>query len=141
MREDVRRAALEAAAKLTVTVLALGGCTESPPPQTAASASPSTTASNATAAPASATTPPPEVDCEAEVKAAFPKSGAYPGAERSVSPVVSRCCEKLLLAKGSQWENRWDCCANLPKGSKSDNVNVRVACTPWGPPVPPAMIV
>src|SRR5260370_36874373 len=116
MRDDVRRSALEAAARLTVTVMALGGCTESKPPQTASSGSPSMTAPTAsTAAIASTATPAPEVDCEAEVKAAFPTVGDYPGKDRGVSPVVSRCCEKLLLAHGSGLANRWDCCGNLPQ--------------------------
>ena len=71
------------------------------------------------------------------VAAAFPTDGNYPGVKQSVSAEVQACCVELLDdSKGSLAEHRWDCCANLPDNHPA---NITIACTPWGPPVPPAM--
>jgi hypothetical protein len=76
-------------------------------------------------------TPP---DCNALVAAAFPTEGNYPGTKQDVGAEVEACCVKLLASTDGVMTHRWDCCANLPK-----DANVGIACTPWGPPVPPPM--
>lgn len=75
--------------------------------------------------------------CEQAVNAAFPVEGDYPGQKQSVSVQVQTCCAELLAAEES-WKapHRWDCCANLPADAGQ---NLTIACTPWGPPVPPSM--
>ena len=51
--------------------------------------------------------------------------------------MVQTCCVELLeKSKGGLAAHRWDCCANLPADAGQ---NVGIACTPWGPPVPPRM--
>ncbi len=131
MREEVRRAALEAAAKLTLSVAALaGGCgTRSElhhaSLDAATSDAPADTGAEGTSG-----------DCHAIVEAAFPTPAPYPGVKRDVSVAVLACCEALLITEGSAARNRWDCCANL-----TDASSVGLACTPWGPPAPPPMLV
>ncbi len=74
-------------------------------------------------------------DCKTVVDAAFPTAGDYPGTKQDVSSEVQACCLEMLTTSGATiGVHRWDCCANVPSGS-----NVMAACTPWGPPVPPAM--
>ena len=142
MRRDVHLKALKAASNVAFSI-ALVGC---------ASASPATTASTDDGTPATtseselkkkhpkahagchedAGTP---LDCQAVVDAAFPTAGDYPGTKQSVSEEVAACCD-TLLGKGATGAgaHRWDCCANAAHPS-----DVGLACTPWGPPVPPAM--
>ncbi|MBX3186439.1 MAG: hypothetical protein KF819_05455 [Labilithrix sp.] len=76
--------------------------------------------------------------CEQIVDAAFPTEGDYPGVKQDVSTEVQACCVELLTkSMGMMDAHRWDCCANVDRSTASQEVNM--ACTPWGPPVPPAM--
>lgn len=82
------------------------------------------------------------LSCDAVVAGAFPEEGDYPGAKKDVSADVQRCCAELLEAheKGGtrMLRHRWDCCANVESAKSS---HLGIACTPWGPPVPPPMRV
>ncbi len=161
MRSDVHSAALRAAAKVAFSVAFISGCS-SP-------ASPTDLADGELGDGAEATEPGtseseystkkkkpsraaqlaagchedkkdasvPKLTCEQVVNAAFPAEGNYPGAKKTVSAEVQTCCVELLeKSQGSLANHRWDCCANLPADAGQ---SVSIACTPWGPPVPPSM--
>lgn len=161
MRSDVHSAALRAAAKVAFSVAFIGGCAaqtaEGEDPATADGAGAATSAEadlsakakkakknsgKATAAPGChhADASAPKLSCEQVVNAAFPTDGNYPGVKQSVSAEVQTCCVELLAPSDGGVpmlaEHRWDCCANLPADAGQQ---VNIACTPWGPPVPPAM--
>jgi hypothetical protein len=160
MRSDVHSAALRAAAKVAFSVAFIGGC--SAPASDLADddltngtsgdgVEPGTSESEISSKkkPAKKTTQlstapcdkhkdaGPPLSCEQVVNAAFPVEGNYPGEKQSVSVQVQTCCAELLAADES-WmaPHRWDCCANLPADAGQ---NISIACTPWGPPVPPSM--
>jgi hypothetical protein len=158
MRNDVHGAALRAAAKVAFSVAFIGGCSAAAPdaaendPVTGNSdgVEPGTTESDLNskkkpkkpkvAAPAGTSchgNPTTPQSCEAVVNAAFPTEGDYPGTKQSVSTEVQACCAELLgKSQGSLENHRWDCCANLAADAPK---SLAIACTPWGPPVPPAM--
>ncbi len=66
----------------------------------------------------------------------------YRWEESSAVPVVSArvkdCCREDLEARDGANEHRWECC-NLLGGGQSTGPESPMACTPWGPPVPPPM--
>lgn len=159
MRSDVHASALRSAAKVAFSVAFLGGCSAAPAVTAGEEAAtgnpdevePVTTESDLAAKkpkakrkpPAPSSTrchgdePKPTASCASVVAAAFPTDGDYPGVKQSVSSEVRACCVELLdESKGSLAEHRWDCCANLPDNHPA---SITIACTPWGPPVPPAM--
>jgi hypothetical protein len=158
-RSDTHAAALRAAAKVAFSVAFIGGCggrstspdlptgsvagneanergtkQDTPPPAgTSTQGAPSP---GPTANPPPSQNPPP-ADCEAVVGAAFPTEGPYPGTLQAVSEEVQACCADLLVkSEGAMPYHRWDCCANLPPNPPE---GTGIACTPWGPPVPPSM--
>lgn len=142
MRSDVHSAALRAATKVAFSVAFLGGCTAGSDLADDDLASSSDELSKGCRKAkdkteqkdAGATKP---LTCEQVVNAAFPVEGDYPGAKLPVSVQVQSCCVELLeKSQGALAQHRWDCCANLPAGAGQ---SVNIACTPWGPPVPPAM--
>jgi len=164
MRSDVHSAALRAAAKVAFSVAFIGGCSlpaaseiadeelangangDGVEPGTSESdliskkKKPAKKPTAISAAPcdkhndAGPTQP---LTCEQVVNAAFPVEGNYPGTKQSVSVQVQTCCAELLTTDES-WmaPHRWDCCANLPADAGQ---TLSIACTPWGPPVPPSM--
>jgi hypothetical protein len=152
MRSDVHTAALRAAAKVAFSVAFIAGCSSA---DTAEEQSEGTSAStesdinskhDAACHEASADTDAgPKLSCDQIVAAAFPTEGGYPGKKQSVSSDVQSCCLELLTeSKGVLASHRWDCCANLPPSDAGVGIfghgpNVGIACTPWGPPVPPSM--
>jgi hypothetical protein len=81
--------------------------------------------------------PPPPPNCEQVIAAAFPTEGDYPGTKQNVSSEVEACCAERLVETSGMMEHRWDCCANT--GSETPSQDINLACTPWGPPVPPSM--
>jgi hypothetical protein len=149
MRSDVHSSALRAAAQVAFSVAFTYGCTAPVSPSdvkegdgTAADSSESDIKSGCgSTKDAGAATPDssaPTLSCDDVVNAAFPTEGNYPGKKESVSVEVQTCCEKLITStEGVLEHHRWDCCANLPADA---GASVGSACTPWGPPVPPAMI-
>jgi hypothetical protein len=162
MRSDVHSAALRAAAKVAFSVAFISGCT-APTDVTEEGATgrggtePATTESDistknpknpkkkSTSKSADVAAPcqhdkdasAPKLSCEQVVAAAFPTEGTYPGVKKAVSAEVQTCCVELLdQSHGALADHRWDCCANLPADAGQ---KVGMACTPWGPPVPPSM--
>jgi hypothetical protein len=167
MRHDVHLAALRAAAKVAFSVAFLGGCTSAvadlpgddepttddsaessesavksgsnkakpkPKPKTpAANNAGSTACHNSSGGTAKPT-------CDDLINAAFPTEGNYPGTKKNVSKEVQSCCfQRLVSDTDGMATHRWDCCANAGTLSTEDQQKVFVACTPWGPPVPPSM--
>jgi hypothetical protein len=144
MRRDAHRDALKVAAKVALAIGLLEGCRESlaaapsaptlaPTETPVVDTAPATTPDAVAAAPAE---PVGKVtDCRAVVYAAFPVDGQYPGERKEVADEVRTCCGHLLVAPGGLETHHWDCCANVDHESEA----VAMACTPWGPPVPPAM--
>lgn len=126
MKDETRRAALRAA-----HAVALG---------TIAAACTSTTAS--TPAPGEKTNA--AADCMALTDGAFPGVDGYPypKAKASPHPAVQQCCRQSLEAFFSRRtpdpvmeRHRWACCASVDTSGARE---LGAACTPWGPPVPPA---
>lgn len=150
MRRDAQFEALKVAAKVAMAIGLLEGCRES---LAAAPSAPTESHAEAPAvedtAPAREETAPVSeeyastsseptgkvTDCKAVVFAAFPIDGDYPGQRKDVATEVRTCCAHLLAAPGGMDVHRWDCCANLEDPADA----TAIACTPWGPPVPPAM--
>lgn len=140
MRSDVHSLALRAAAKVAFSVVFLGGCSSAttdgasdPEPGEGTSEADLKSGCHAPVKDASA----PKLSCEQVVASAFPTEGNYPGAKQKVSASVQTCCVELLeKSHGALAAHRWDCCANLPADAGQE---VGIACTPWGPPVPPRM--
>jgi hypothetical protein len=133
MNKDIHAAALRAASKVAFSVAFLAGCSTgsadaddnaNPPPQE--SEVKSGAACNGK-----------KFTCDHLVKAAFPTHQNYPGQAVQTSNEVKACCTEILKTNGAQTEYRWECCANRAGAQNDQDVNI--ACTPWGPPVPPAM--
>lgn len=152
MRSDVHFLALRTAAKMAFSVAFLGGCSAAPPvvvddlptgedPGTAESEYSARRRKKPCDKDAAAPTGPAPT-CDQLVNAAFPDGGAWPDGKPLVSKEVASCCEKILLGQegdaGRNHPHRWDCCAALDWGQGSSQ-ELGVACTPWGPPVPPSM--
>lgn len=156
MRSDVHTAALRAAAKVAFSMAFLTGCAAATDlgagnpdndvdsdndPGTAESdisSKKKSTASKLATGGCTKKPTPPKPSCEQLINAAFPTEGDYPGTKQSVSTEVQACCADLLTKPGpdglGMTAHRWDCCANATPG-----VEIGMACTPWGPPVPPSM--
>jgi hypothetical protein len=146
--------ALAAAARLALATVALQACDKdrgepqppapSPEPPTASPATQYANAETPEPAPADgdATAPvDPVRACNGLVEEAFPNPSQYPGEKRNVGTAVKACCADLLVHQtGPSDAHRWDCCANLPDDlPEAERQKATMACTPWGPPVPPAM--
>lgn len=157
MRSDVHSAALRAAAKVAFSVAFISGCAaEAAPgdeatgpdgtePATTAEADLSSKKTKKKTGTSSALPPGchhadasvPKLSCDQVIASAFPTEGNYPGKKQNVSAEVQTCCAELLGDQdGGLPAHRWDCCANLPA---DPGQNIGIACTPWGPPVPPSM--
>lgn len=139
MTPEIRRAAIRAAAKAAlITAIGCGG-----DPKPAAPMTPS----NVSAAPATKAA----VDCAthlgglAKVKqdkladddplkndsTVYGQVFADRAARESAD--TKKCCNEELAANGAGSKLRWECCSALG--------GTGMACTPWGPPCPPAMPV
>jgi hypothetical protein len=148
MRRDVHLAALKVATRLTTGVafsVALMGCSSADPSSDdGQEASTADDLSNALKTskkkkqgchePDAA--PPPALSCKEVLDAAFPTPSNYPGTKTTtVTADVEACCDQELTGTSLGGDHRWDCCANISQ--KDDKIGM--ACTPWGPPVPPKM--
>ncbi|MBS2020066.1 MAG: hypothetical protein JST00_44815 [Deltaproteobacteria bacterium] len=149
MRSDVHQAALRAAAKVAFSMAFFTvGCAAATDPVDEGEAlgdEPETTESDISKAKPKASkvatkgcSKKPKPSCGELVNAAFPTEGFYPGTKQNVSKEVQACCVELLTNPGDaglgMTAHRWDCCANATPGA-----DIGMACTPWGPPVPPSM--
>ncbi len=88
--------------------------------------------------------------CEERVHEAFPDAGGSWNPDPNLAPETRACCQMLGEHYDADWrdggaDNAWAwgkdqdikmaCCSN------SDNGGSVMPCPPWGPPVPPAMLV
>ncbi|HWB77765.1 MAG TPA: hypothetical protein VG755_22515 [Nannocystaceae bacterium] len=157
MNAYTHRRALAAAARLALATVALDACDKDRSDPTPPAPQPDDEATHADGggeqvAKADEPAPAPEAkpvesnapvdpirECRGLVDEAFPKESEYPGEQRNVGAKVQTCCAELLVHETGDLagRHRWDCCANLPEGTRDPKVGM--ACTPWGPPVPPRM--
>ena len=88
---------------------------------------------------------PAKPSCEALLAATFPIPADYKWEPEPQSKDVVACCDEELTTKDAMSTYRWDCCvAYDPTATPDPNVGSgmnehAMACTPWGPPVPPSM--
>jgi len=168
MRSDVQHAALEVAAKLVFSIAFLNGCSGAGALGGAESADGEEPVSNESAIAergatpgakrAGSKSPAPEKpcteeeaglakppSCEAVLAAAFPTPGDYQSMPVAQSKEVVACCDEELTTNGVMSMYRWDCCVAYdpevtPEPHRGfSNPEHGMACTPWGPPVPPSM--
>jgi hypothetical protein len=135
MDRDVRLAALRATAKVafSLSVVACGSASPSPEvPVDPAHAKP-------TPKPAPVTTDPPApsasagyVAGHATCKAAL--DDAFGPGVRKPTPEVQACCREMMRSV-TDMAHYGDCCEVY----ESSDPEMRVGCSPWGPPVPPRM--
>jgi hypothetical protein len=149
MRTDVHFAALRAAAKVAFSMALLNGCS-SPDGVLGSTDKPEgdgeeSSASNESAITSAVKDCPnqPAPSCAAVLASTFPKPGDYQWKPVAHPSNVVACCDKELTQNGSQSNYRWDCCVAFD-AKDPDSVPLRqgehaMACTPWGPPVPPSM--
>jgi hypothetical protein len=142
MSPDIFQKALLATARVACCVT-LFSCTQhSEPAKTKTtdtpnvSVSPPVTQASSAKAPESApvsapSTAPSLADCQAHVQSVF-VAKTTPQSE-----LTKECCQKVAESIGfegtSTWKERSQCCSVL-------DWNSSIACTPWGPPMPPAML-
>ncbi|MDC0672499.1 hypothetical protein [Nannocystis radixulma] len=143
MSPEVRRAALLAAAKTTL-VTAIG-CSSAQP-----SASPTATNQPSAPAPASspdecarhldrlATVPREQLAADDPLRERMDVYGeVFADREARASEPTQACCRQELAREGANTPHRWSCCSALPQ---HENRELSLACTPWGPPCPPALV-
>lgn len=94
---------------------------------------------------------PAKASCEQTLAAAFPTPGDYQWKPVPQSKDVVACCDADLAAHEAMSKYRWDCCVAYDAAEvrpeadefallqKTLGAEHGMACTPWGPPVPPAM--
>lgn len=137
MRDDVKRRALRATAKVAWAGLLLGCRPDAPAAAPQVEPTPTTTAREpvlAVAPPASEapTSAPDLARCEALVDAAI-DAGLAP---EEANDAEQACCRELQKPHDATWDwrgpRRAYCCPALAWRSGG-------ACTPWGPPMPPAL--
>jgi hypothetical protein len=166
MNHDTHSAALRAAAKLAFSVTFLGGCggglaavdTDEAEASEYAVNAPSDTPAEAPRADASAdacedaeptTHDGGKASCDSVLASTFgspawkdwnPWGWNEPTPE-PVSEEVTACCKEHVgsIDLTSSETYRWECCGVLDFGRGANDTNLQMACTPWGPPVPPAM--
>ena len=142
-------AALKAASRVAFGIVALAGCSEAATEEdTLASESnimskdpekpcPSKQDAGTDAAPA-------KPSCENVLASAFPDGGDDFSSMQNppkVSDEVKTCCAEHLKSEDEntwQLQYRWSCCGVLDNWNNPDP-SIGMACTPWGPPVPPSM--
>lgn len=147
MHSDVHLAALSAAARVAFGVAVLGGCSgavqsgekgadEAAYSESAVNADPPChdppDASKEPATPPDATAP----SCDDVIAAGFP--GVNPDdyvweKKADASAELTACCTQKLVETQGMMPYRFHCC------TATDDPAVGIACTPWGPPVPPRM--
>jgi hypothetical protein len=136
MSPETRRAALLAAASTLVTTLACSSPPTPNDPATPATDPPLSERACAKHLASLAMAHPDELPDGDPLKT---NDGSIYGAFTDVAarsdPKTQRCCEASLTRGGPHSDHRWACCSALP-GLPA----VRMACTPWGPPCPPALV-
>ncbi len=155
----VRKLALRSAAKVAFGSIALG-CggslmVESDAATDAADAKNETSTIEAGPLDAAlACTPPVEVDggdpgeeifqcCLGEVEAITGDAGfvVAPASEVTGDPSLDNCCKAIIAHVDNATEDYSAATSGLPTCCNALQGPVGPACTPWGPPTPPAMVV
>lgn len=168
MRPDVHAAALRSAAKLVLGMASIASVTVACSSETTDDTGASTdavmtkndnaTKKNATdddlALTGGATGEPTSKECAATLASAFPTPSGYEWTPVPQPPKVAACCDEELTKHGWTTAYRWDCCVaydeNAPLETDKEGNPIPwsaptgmhkhvLACTPWGPPVPPQM--
>lgn len=151
MRHDVHAAALRAAAKVAFSTLIIGGCSspnasigasegELLSGETAPTTAEPPNSESADAATASDHDAAPKQDCRAVLDVAFGDAGGEWGPNTDLRKDVKACCIEELETGTFHAPHRAPCCSSLDWGMQDGLSHaVMVACTPWGPPVPPPM--
>lgn len=137
-------AALKAAARVAFGVAVLGGCTAAEnQEETVASESEINAKAPCPSKADAGPKPDAKPSCENVLASAFPDGGDDFMASqnpKAVSDDVKACCEQHLTSNDETWnlQYRWSCCGVLDSWN-NPNQKISIACTPWGPPVPPRM--
>jgi hypothetical protein len=136
MRPETRLYALRATAKVAFCVVGVA-CKEAQPPEAPM------VPVGSVAPPAERPAPPPGFGapplapraartCDAILDEAFPKDAS---SLKPATAEVRACCgDEITLPMNKK--HAWDCC-NV--GAESKRPDAARACSPWGPPMPPAM--
>lgn len=162
MHRDVHTAALRAAAKvaLSVVLVACGGSITSQGDNApkgsgsgAASDDPNKAAGDEPASSIATNEPTPPTptkdaavdsaepsDCITRLNAAFGTDGFATEDEKAnaIKADLKECCREQVMSDDAVPTHRGSCCSTF-WSSPAEEPQVYAACTPWGPPVPPAM--
>jgi hypothetical protein len=137
--------ALRAAARVAFGVVVLGGCSAAATEEDAVSTESEINAKDPCPTKTDASAPKPDAkpSCDAVLASAWPDGGTSFMPDENAPPVsddVKACCEEHLTSDGETWnlQYRWSCC-NVLDSWNNPNPQISIACTPWGPPVPPRM--
>jgi hypothetical protein len=141
--------ALRAAARVAFGIAVLGGCTAAATEEDSASTESDIKAKKAKAeddCPShedAGAKPDAKPSCENVLASAFPDGGSFMDMQNppQVSDEVKTCCVEHLTSESEEtWklQYRWSCCGVLDNWNNPDP-KISMACTPWGPPVPPSM--
>jgi hypothetical protein len=147
MNQDIHRAALRAAAKLALGVTFVTGCSSSDDSSRSETSDLNAAAADSGASDAAAVSCKPIFD---SIVTCHSWDGLrdYPRTRPTSVPVsgqalkdVSDCCRAALQHFGNLPEPRWECCNVLLFNGDDEpgGAGLPMGCTPWGPPVPPAM--
>ncbi|HEY4182228.1 MAG TPA: hypothetical protein VGM90_35535 [Kofleriaceae bacterium] len=140
MKLETRRAALRMAAK--VALVATTASCSGAPPRVEPSVQPTATEAAAKDTPETCTA---YLDTLAmtDLGQPLPESdplhgrnnvyGAFVDVAARSAPRTQDCCSGELDSDRGQSKHRWACCSALPAERQT------IACSPWGPPVPPEM--
>jgi hypothetical protein len=138
-------AALKAAARVAFGVVVLGGCTAAATEEEAVSTESEINKAPCPSKADAGAKPDAKPSCENVLASAFGDAGddfsVSQEPPKAVSEDVKTCChEKLTDQSEASWmfQHRWACC-NVLGSWNSEDRSVAMACTPWGPPVPPSM--
>lgn len=161
MRNEAHLEALKAAARLTMSaamsVAVLGGCTAAAEEagDDAEKTESDVTAKKPAAPPkkkgASVSDEchkdagPPKLTCDQVLASAFPEGedGWFGNDEKKLTAAELACCTEQIQASAkdelglNRGKYHWACCTATNWGQGLGDIGM--ACTPWGPPVPPAM--
>ena len=143
MRHDVHFAALRAAAKVAFSMALLNGCAAEDPAEP--SADEGTAASDLTGPSSSndnADRSSTHQSCQEILACAFPGPDKYGTPPTPESAKVVACCDQALGGHSLGGAHRWACCAAYDPAEGKDHTGMSkhpMACTPWGPPVPPSI--
>lgn len=139
MKREVHIAALRAASKVAFSVAFLAGCSAQSPDDASHEGDQGPAQESDVTSKSAAK----KFSCDDIVVAAFGTKPSPFGGPKLANPsaAVKTCCRETL-SKGyiESGPYRQDCCNNTTLAANDpDTAKINTACSPWGPPVPPAM--